>query len=65
MAHRPGSIVQESGVYRVVHDPKHRQAHDVTCIEGRKFPACKGCKGVEFTLRCGARHIADHESFAT
>jgi hypothetical protein len=63
MDHRPGSKVPQSGVYTVVHDPKHRERHDVTCIEGRKFPTCKGCKGLLFRLKCGARHIDDHEAF--
>lgn len=59
----PGDIVPESGVYAVKHDPQHHQHHDVTCIEGRRFPPCKNCKGVYFTLRLGAKHIAEYQSF--
>ena len=25
---------------KFTHDPKHAAAHQVTCIEGRKFPPC-------------------------
>jgi hypothetical protein len=38
MAYKPGDVVPESGIYRVTHDPKHAAAHQVTCIEGKKFP---------------------------
>lgn len=65
MAYKPGDKVPESGIYSVVHDPKHHLSHDVTCIEGRRFPPCKGCgHGVEFKLKSGAVHVVDHQSFA-
>jgi hypothetical protein len=63
MAYKPGDIVPESGIYKVTHDPKHAAAHDVTCIEGRKFPPCKGCDHPRFVLLRAAKHIAQQRSF--
>ena len=31
--YKPGSIVPESGIYTVTHDPGHAREHDVTCIK--------------------------------
>jgi hypothetical protein len=63
MAYKPGDIVPESGIYRVKHDPKHAAAHEVTCIEGKKFPPCKGCDHPTFVLVKAAIHIKDQRSF--
>jgi hypothetical protein len=64
MPYKPGDIVPQSGIYNVVHDPKHHLAHDVTCIAGRKFPPCNGCgDAVEFKLKTAAVHVHDHRSF--
>ena len=47
----PGQTVPESGVYRVSHDPVHPDMpHEVTVIKGRRFPTCRGCKGISFAL---------------
>lgn len=40
--YRPGQLVEESGVYRVVHD-SHRLMHQVTLVKGARFPECKRC----------------------
>jgi hypothetical protein len=63
MAYKPGDVVPESGIYKVLHDPKHAAAHEVTCIEGRRFPPCKGCHHPIFTLVKAAIHIKDQRSF--
>jgi len=64
--HRQGSLVPASGVYEVIHDKNQHnvQRHEVTCIEGRKFPPCRGCgKNVEFRAVKLATHIEDHQHF--
>lgn len=58
---KPGEIVPQSGIYRITHDPSHTAAHDVTVIEGRRFPPCRNCKGVRFELVRAARHIDELE----
>jgi hypothetical protein len=35
---KPGDTVQASSIYLVTHDPNHTQAHEVTCIYGKRFP---------------------------
>src|SRR5438445_13121585 len=53
----PGQTVPESGVYRVSHDPVHPDMpHEKTVIKGRRFPACRGCKGISFELVQAAPH---------
>jgi hypothetical protein len=37
--------VPTSGIYGVTHDKAHKQYHEITCVEGDKFPPCAGCKG--------------------
>ena len=49
--YRPGEIVPDSGVYRVIHD-SHRLMHEATLLKGEKFPLCRTCKfDVRFDLR--------------
>jgi hypothetical protein len=49
--YRPGDIVPESGIYRVVHDA-HRLMHEATLLNGQRFPICRRCKhDVRFELR--------------
>ena len=42
--YKPGEVVPESGVYRVLHS-QHRSAHESTLREGETFPACRNCGG--------------------
>jgi hypothetical protein len=60
---KPGEDVPNSGIYKVVHDPAHTQSHEVTCVYGKRFPPCRGCKSPRFTLVRAAKHIATHEDF--
>jgi hypothetical protein len=49
--YRPGDVVPESGIYRVMHD-SHRLMHEATLLEGQRFPLCKKCNhDVRFELR--------------
>jgi len=63
MSYKPGSIVPESGVYEVTHDPKHAEAHEVTCVKGERFPPCQGCEHPRFTLVRAATHVKQQRSF--
>ena len=60
---KPGDVVPLSGIYRVAHDPAHTQEHEVTCIEGRVFPPCRGCQHPRFVLSRAAEHIEKHGLF--
>ena len=63
--HKVGSKVPESGVYEVIHRNNHAQRHEVTCIEGKRFPPCRSCgEDVEFRLVRAAIHIEHHSAFA-
>jgi hypothetical protein len=59
----PGEKVPRSGIYRVVHDPEHQQEHEVTCVFGKRFPPCHGCKHPRFVLVKAAQHIEQNEHF--
>src|ERR1700677_3997599 len=41
--YRPGQIVPYSGIYTVIHDKNHNQAHEVTCVYGEPFPPYHCC----------------------
>ena len=57
---RPGQIVPQSGVYRITHDPQHPDMpHEVTVIQGRRFPTCRHCKGISFELVHAAKHVGE------
>ena len=57
---RPGQIVPQSGVYRITHDPQHADMpHEVTVIQGRRFPTCRHCKGISFELVHAAKHVGE------
>jgi hypothetical protein len=58
------ATVNQSGIYRVVHDPVHLKEHEVTCVYGKKFPPCKNCgRHVRFVLERAAVHIENHKEF--
>lgn len=62
--YKPGDKVPRSGIYKVVHDKKHAQEHEVTCIYEKTFPPCRDCgKGVRFELVKAAQHIDSNEHF--
>jgi hypothetical protein len=62
--YRPGEEVPFSGIYGVIHDPKHVASHEVTCVKGERFPPCNGCgHHPRFTLVRAAHHIGNHEQF--
>jgi hypothetical protein len=63
-AFKSGDKVKKSGIYSVLHDRQHAEAHDVTCIAGRTFPQCGECGGaVRFLLVRHATHIGRNEHF--
>lgn len=54
--YRPGEVVPESGIYRVMHE-SHRLMHEATLLEGTRFPLCRQCKhSVRFDLRRGVKN---------
>lgn len=61
--YKPGEKVERSGIYRVTHDTLHAQEHEVTCVYGKVFPPCNGCKHPRFVLVRGAQHIEANEHF--
>jgi hypothetical protein len=61
----PGATIPNSGIYSAVHTGHPKEDHEVTCIRGRKFPACRDCGAdVEFVLMRKAKHVKHHELFA-
>ena len=60
---KPGDICKQSGIYKVIHDPRHSQEHEVTCVNGKKFPPCHNCEHPRFVLVRPAHHIETHEFF--
>lgn len=61
---RAGEKIKKSGIYSVLHEGKHAESHDVTCIAGKRFPPCTECgDAVQFVLVRHARHVASQEHF--
>ena len=61
---KSGDKVKKSGIYSVLHEGKHADAHDVTCIAGKMFPQCGECgNAVRFLLVRHATHIGRNEHF--
>jgi hypothetical protein len=62
--YRAGDTVRQSGIYEVVHDRSHREAHEVVMISGEHFPDCETCKEkVRFRLVRTAPYIFQDEDF--
>ncbi len=60
---RPGDAIPQTGIYRVFHS-NHRLSHDVTLLQGEKFPECITCKDdVHFELLRPAPQIGTDASF--
>ena len=58
--YRPGQIGPAIGVYRITHDPQlPDMPHEVTVIQGRRFPTCRHCKGISFELVHAAKHVGE------
>ncbi len=63
---KPGDKVQQSGIYRVIHDAVHNKEHEVTCVYGKPFPPCNNCgKHVRFVLERAAQHIEKNPHFSS
>jgi hypothetical protein len=61
----PGQPVLESGIYEVIHDKNHRQAHEAVMYRSDLFPVCDQCAlRVRFRLIRSAPYIFDDEDFA-
>lgn len=61
--YKSGEVVLISGIYDVIHDKEHRKTHEVTCVEGERFPPCRNCgTGAAFILKMKAIHAKDHPS---
>jgi hypothetical protein len=61
----PGQPVLESGIYEVIHDQGHRQAHEAVMYRSDLFPVCDQCEmKVRFKLIRSAPYIFDDEDFA-
>ena len=61
----PGQLVVESGIYEVIHDKNHRQAHEAVMRCSDLFPVCDQCGlRVRFKLIRSAPYIFDDEDFS-
>jgi len=62
--YRAGDTVRQSGIYEVLHDRAHREAHEVVMISDERFPDCETCKEkVRFRLVRTAPYIFQDEDF--
>jgi hypothetical protein len=61
---KAGDKIKKSGIYSVLHEGEHSNAHDVTCVAGKVFPTCDECgAAVRFQLVRHAKHVGRHEHF--
>jgi hypothetical protein len=61
---KPGEICKQSGIYKVFHDQAHRPPHEVTAVNGKRFPPCSYCKNAaRFILVHAARQLNEHPDF--
>jgi hypothetical protein len=59
-----GDVVRLTGIYEVLHDGHHREAHEVVMHVGDLFPACDTCdQKVRFKVIRTAPYIFDDEDF--
>ena len=62
--YKPGDTVEGSGIYKVIHDPKHAAEHEVTVVWGKKFPPCNHCgNSPRFKAVKLAQHIDQNDQF--
>jgi hypothetical protein len=61
--YKPGQTVPTSGIYGVIHDG-HAALHEVTCVTGEAFPACRECgQDVRFYRVRAVHYVKNHEHF--
>lgn len=61
---KPGDTCRQSGIYLVTHDSQHAKSHEVTCVNGKRFPPCNGCgPHPRFKLVHPAQHIDQNDHF--
>lgn len=61
---RAGEPVKETGIYEVIHDAAHRDAHEAVMLNGESFPICDTCEQrVRFRLIRTAPYIFQDEDF--
>jgi hypothetical protein len=59
-----GDVVRYTGIYEVIHDGHHREAHEVVMHVGDLFPVCDTCnEQVKFKVIRTAPYIFDDEDF--
>jgi hypothetical protein len=59
-----GEVVRYTGIYEVIHDLHHREAHEVVMHVGDSFPTCDNCGDrVKFKVIRTAPYIFDDEDF--
>lgn len=59
-----GETVRDTGIYEVMHDRSHRQAHEVVMLARDSFPPCETCEArVRFRLVRTAPYIFQDEDF--
>jgi hypothetical protein len=62
--YKPTDVVRLTGIYEVIHDRAHREAHEVVMRAGDPFPVCETCDlRVRFRLVRTAPYIFDDEDF--
>jgi len=52
---KPGEKAEVSGVYRVTHDPAHKQPHEITMVKGHTFPPCPCQCRFKFPQMCRSK----------
>ncbi len=61
----PGATIPNSGIYSASHTGHPKPDHEVTCIRGKKFPACRECGAkAAFVLVHKAKSVRHHELFS-
>ena len=60
---KPGEIAPQSGIYLIEHDPAHVAAHEVTVMQGSRFPVCRDCRRLRYSLVHSAQHIDESDEF--
>jgi hypothetical protein len=59
-----GEPVRQSGIYEVIHDQQHREAHEAVMLHDTPFPYCDTCKDrVRFRLIRTAPYIFHDQDF--